>query len=362
MRPPARLSPPARLIAVVTALFLGVTACGSSGSGSQPAAPGAASATASTGAQAPAAAFPVTIEHKYGKTTIEAEPQRIVTVGLTDQDAVLALGKVPVGTTDWFGGFPGAIGPWAQDELAGRPVPTLLKDTGTGPQAEKIAGLRPDLILALYSGLTKEQYETLSKFAPVVAQPAGVNDYGISWQEQTATVGKALGKEAEAAKLVKDVEDTFAEVKTANPEFAGKKAVAVTPYEGFFVYGSQDLRSRTLTSLGLSLPADLDSAIGDKFGASISKERTDLLDQDVVVWTVAEVAKESAKLHQDPLYKDLGVVKEGREVFVGENTHYGVAFSFVTVLSLPYQIERLVPQLKAALDGDPATKVEQPSS
>src|SRR5688572_21669592 len=44
-------------------------------------------------------AFPVTIEHKYGSTTINEFPERIVTVGLTDHDALIALGIVPVGTT-----------------------------------------------------------------------------------------------------------------------------------------------------------------------------------------------------------------------------------------------------------------------
>src|SRR5262245_31240141 len=38
-----------------------------------------------------AEAFPVTIEHKYGSTEITQRPERIVTVGLTDHDALLAL-------------------------------------------------------------------------------------------------------------------------------------------------------------------------------------------------------------------------------------------------------------------------------
>jgi iron-siderophore transport system substrate-binding protein len=68
-------------------------------------------------AGADADAFPVTIEHKYGTTEIAEPPERVVTVGLTDQDAVLALGVVPVGTTEWYGEHPSAIWPWAQDEL-----------------------------------------------------------------------------------------------------------------------------------------------------------------------------------------------------------------------------------------------------
>ncbi|GAA2442694.1 iron-siderophore ABC transporter substrate-binding protein [Actinomadura vinacea] len=344
----------ARLIAAFASLLLAtvpVAACGSDETDA-PAAAGPAGG-----------AFPVTIAHKYGATTVKAEPKRIVTVGLTDQDAVLALGKVPVATTDWFGGYAGAIGPWATDRLKGAPVPTVLKDTGTGPQVEKIAALKPDLIVALYAGLTDKQYRTLSKFAPVVAQPKQYADYGIPWQEQTKTIGKALGKETEADKLVTGLEQRFAKAKKDNPEFAGKTAVTATPYEGYFVYGTQDLRSRTLASLGFTLPADLDRVVGkDKFGVSISKERTDLLDQNVIVWTVADVAKEMPKLHADKLYTGLNVVEQGREVFVGENTPYGVAYSFQTVLSVPFLLDRLVPQLKAAIDGDTGTKVAQPAS
>ncbi|MFD7231979.1 iron-siderophore ABC transporter substrate-binding protein [Streptomyces sp. NPDC059881] len=344
----------AAVLASVLLLFGTATACGED-SGSDKAKTTDKSSSGDT-------AYPVTIEHKYGTSTIKSEPQRIVTVGLTDQDAVLALGKVPVGTTEWLGGYKGAIGPWAQDKLGGGPVPTVLKDTGTGPQVEKIAALKPDLILALYGGLTKEQYESLSKFAPVVAQPKEYNDYGIPWQELTKKVGTALNKPAEAEKVVADVEAKIAAAGKEHPAFAGATAVMATPYEGMFVFGTQDARSRLLTDLGFKLPTDLDKAIGDKFGANISKERTDLLDQDAIVWIVSDVTKDADKLHKDASYGDLNVVKNGREVFIHESSDYGNATSFVSPLSLPYVVERLAPQLAAAVDGKADTKVEQPAS
>ncbi|MDX3798341.1 iron-siderophore ABC transporter substrate-binding protein [Streptomyces sp. AK04-3B] len=343
--------------ALASALVILATAAacgGDSDSGSS----NAGSQASSSGSSA----FPVTIAHKYGSTTITSAPKRIVTVGLTDQDSVLALGVVPVGTTEWIGGYPGAVGPWAAGRLGGAAAPTVLKDTGTGPQVEKIAALRPDLILSVYGGITEEQYESLSKFAPVVAQPKEYNDYGVPWQEQTETIGKALGKSAQAAAVVEETEGKIDAAVAAHPGFKGKSAVMATPYEGIFVYGSQDPRSRLLSDLGFALPADLDKVIGDRFGASISKERTDLLDQNVVVWIVGDVAEDAAKLHKDAVYKDLKVVSEGREVFVDETGDYGNAVSFGTVLSLPYEIERMVPQLAAAVDGKPATKVEQPAS
>ncbi|WP_338674448.1 iron-siderophore ABC transporter substrate-binding protein [Streptomyces sp. SCSIO 30461] len=344
-----------RLVAVLVsaALLFTATACGGGSDSGTPGPTGSGSRAAASGSSA----FPVTIRHKHGSTTITSEPKRIVTVGLTDQDAVLALGKVPVGTTEWLGGYKGAIGPWAQDELAGGDIPEVLTDTGTGPQVERIAALKPDLILAVYGGLTREQYASLSAFAPVVAQPKEYNDYGIPWQEQTKAIGRAIGREAEAVKAVESTESGIAAAAQENPGLENASAVMATPYEGMFVFGTQDSRSRILTGLGLTLPTGLDKAIGDRFGANISKERTDLLDQDAIVWIVGDPAKDTAKLHADPSYKNLKVVKEGREVFIDETSDYGNATSFVSVLSLPYVIERLAPQLSAAVDGKPGTPV-----
>ncbi|WP_256977835.1 hypothetical protein [Rhodococcus sp. 14-2470-1a] len=45
-------------------------------------------------------AFPVTVDHAFGETTVESEPQRVVSVGYTEQDTLLALGVIPVGVTD----------------------------------------------------------------------------------------------------------------------------------------------------------------------------------------------------------------------------------------------------------------------
>jgi len=74
-----------------------LAACGSDGSES-----GGAAKPSSSGAPEESA-FPVTIKHKWGETTIEKAPERVVCIGLTDQDTLMALGIVPVGVTYWFG-------------------------------------------------------------------------------------------------------------------------------------------------------------------------------------------------------------------------------------------------------------------
>lgn len=316
-------------------------------------APEPTAAAQATSAPETGAAFPVSIEHKYGSTTIEAKPERIVAVGLLEQDALLALGITPVGTTEWFGKHPGAIWPWAQDKVTGE-LPEVLVNTD-GINYERITALKPDVIVALYAGLTKEEYDLLTQIAPTVAQPGAYADYGIPWQEVTTTVGKIVGQGAQAQALVAEVEKRFASVRAEHPEFQGATGIVATPYEGIWVYGAEDVRGRFLTSLGFKLPDGLAEVTGTEFGGNLSLERADLLDVDAIIWLDAAEAKGPLG---GPIYASMPVHTEGREVMLDSyNSPLGGATSFVTVLSLPYLLDNLTPMLAAAVDGDPATVV-----
>ncbi|MDG4825414.1 iron-siderophore ABC transporter substrate-binding protein [Asanoa sp. WMMD1127] len=334
-------------VASVLLLASGLSACGTEDP--QP---------ASSAGAGDAAAFPAVIEHKYGTTTVPAEPKRIVVVGLVEQDALLALGVTPVATTEWWGEQPGAIWPWAKDELGGNPVPQVLKPTD-GIEIEKVLALNPDLVLGVYSGMTKEEYDKLSARVPTIAEAKGVIDFGASWQELTRIVGAAVGKKAEAEKVISDVEARFAAARQANPAFAGKVGAVVTYYQGIYVYGSQDARGRFLKDLGFALPTGLDALTGTEFGVTLSPEKTNLVDTDVLLWLIDSYDKDKATIHANPLYAALGVKKDGRDVFLENNEDLGAALSFITPLSLPYLLDNLVPQMAAAIDGDPATEVRR---
>jgi iron complex transport system substrate-binding protein len=316
-------------------------------------------------AQSPAAgspaaggdAYPVTIAHTYGETVITQRPERVVTVGLTDQDPFLALGLAPVGVTEWFGEHPYGAWPWAAPLLGDATPEVLLAPDGI--DFEAITALDPDLIVGLYSGLTQEEYDTLSQIAPTVAQPAEYSDWGIPWQQQTMLVGQILGKSAEAGQLVGSVEGLFAQVAAEHPEFSGKSAVVATPYEGIWVYGSEDTRGRLLTRLGFVLPEGLDEVTKSAYGGNLSEENVDMLDLDAIIWLDGANVEGLG----GPLYDTLPVHTEGREVFLDSfGTPLGGATSFVTVLSLPFLLDGLAPLLALALDGDPATVVPRPSA
>lgn len=337
-----------RLAPALAAIAMTLAACGSSGEELAPA----------TG-QPAAGAFPATIEHEYGTTTVDAPPERVVVVGLREQDPLLALGVVPVATTEWYGEQPGAIFEWARDELGDAPVPTVLSDTN-GVELEKVAAQRPDLILAIYSGLKQSDYDKLSKLAPVVGPPKGQPDYGSSWQQETLMTGAAVGKPEEAQTLVDETEQLIADTAAEHPEFEGGQAAVVADYQGVFVYGKQDVRTRILEELGFEFPAELSEATKGGFGGQLSAERTDLLDLDALVW-FAEPAGER-KIKRSPVYSKLKVRTEGRDVFIAESDRAYNATSFVTVLSMPNLMEEFVPRLARAADGDPRTSTDQLST
>ncbi len=159
-----------------------------------------------------------------------------------------------------------------------------MLDSTDGVEIEKVAAQQPDLILGVYSGITEKEYDALSKLAPVVAQPKGKPDYGTSWQEETLITGQAIGKPDEAQQLVDDTEQLIDDTAAEYPDLAGQTAAMVADYQGVFVYGPQDVRSRLLVELGMTYPEPLRDAFPKAFGGQLSDEKTDALDVGVLVW------------------------------------------------------------------------------
>ena len=325
-----------RVIAGVAVLLAVLTACAQAPRGDAP--------------ETSAPGFPATIAHKFGATTVPAPPRRVVSLGYTDQDAILALGVVPVAIRDFFGGQPSATWPWARPLLRGT-TPEVLPLAEVS--VEKVAALRPDLIVAVSAGLTRELYETYSRIAPTIVQPAGYVDHGTPWQETTRIVGAALGRGAEAERLVTALEARFAEVRSRHPAFAGKRLATGRVYVGdrgqYMVWSSQDPRARFFSALGFVPIPDFDQRAGSRFYADISVELLGLLDHaDLVVW-ITSGETERASIAGLPGYGALRTVRDGRSMFVGDEM--SGALSFSSVLSLPRALDVLPAELAARLPG-----------
>ncbi len=297
-----------------------------------------------------ASAFPVTIEHQYGSTTIEQVPERIVSIGYTDQDALLALGVIPVAVRYWYGDETNAVFPWAEDEANGA-IPEVLNMAYGNLNYEALLALQPDLIIAVNSGITQDEYDTLTQIAPTLAQSGDYINFGMPWQEITRMIGAAVGKSAEAEALIALVDGLFEEARAENPEFEGQTlAVAYNYGEGrtYGYYTPQDARGRFFTQLGFVIPQELIDIAGDQFYADLSTERIDLLDQDLLVFLGLQFAEGGQDaIINDPLISQLDVVRDGHVVFVP--SEYDDALQFSTVLSLEYALEGILPEIEAVI-------------
>jgi iron complex transport system substrate-binding protein len=302
---------------------------------------------------ASAGAFPVTVEHKFGATEIPAAPERVVTVGYTDQDITLALGIVPVGVGDFLGGYEWRERPWAQQVLGGK-QPEVV-----GAQEinfEAVAAQRPDLIVAINAGLKQADYDRLSKIAPTIGQSGEFIDFGMPWDEQTLLVGRALGKEAEARKVIAGVEARFQRFRDDHPELAGRTAIlAYGGPDGYGAYATGDNRSRFLEDLGFKTPAAIDKLAGESFYVQFSQEQFRLMDQELVVMYGAE-----KDILANPVFRRLDAVKEDRVIYLDLTDQFSGAIGFASALSLPYLIDEAEAAIVAAADGDPSTAVSQP--
>lgn len=339
--------------ALVLLLALAGAACGGDDADSvEDAGSGASTTAVEQGDEQGDGAFPVSVEHDLGVTEVPARPERIVTVGLTEQDTVLALGLAPVGVTEWYGEQPFATWPWAQDEL-GDAEPEVL-GTSDGLELERIAALDPDLILGLNAGLDEESYEQLSAIAPTIAHPVDAEPYFSPWRDQTRLIGQALGMADDAEALIAGIDDAFAAAAEAHPEFDGTPIAFLQNafYDGEAIAYQEGLSTDFLTDLGFTIPEELDAFVGPDDGsqAYIPLEQLSVLDAaDVLLWAT-EGEGDRAALESEPLYGALEAVQDGHLVFTDGLT--AGAIYFTSPLSLDLVLEVLVPALASTLAGD----------
>lgn len=304
----------------------------------------------------PSDTFPVTVAHQFGETTVPSEPQRVVVVGLTEQDVLLELGVPPIATTEWYGEQPYAVWPWATDLLNGA-EPTVLHATD-GFEFEKIASLRPDLIVGTNAGMTADDYTKLSAIAPTITSTEGADRYFSPWQEQTRQIAKAMGRSAEGEALIDGIADAYSAAAAAHPEFAGLSASFSqgAPYEGSLYVYPDGLNTDFLTDLGFTMTPGLEQyAAQEGQQALISGENISLIDADVIVFATEDADAVQGLLDFGTL-SSLTAVTGGHAVFT--DAELAGAIYFLTPLSQKYVLDQLVPRLEKAVAGQAPQSTE----
>lgn len=303
--------------------------------------------------QATSTAYPITIKHAFGETVIEKQPEKVATISWGNQDVPLALGVKPVGVSKGNFGKLDANGllPWTAEKFKelGVDKPTVFDDVD-GLDYEGISNSHPDVILAAYSGLTQEEYDTLSKIAPVVAYPRSA--WQTYWREQITTNATAMGKKDEGEKLVSDLEKTIKEKTDAYPQLKGKKGIFCyfNPADlgKFYVYLPTDPRAAYLNDLGLELPESVKKIAGDSkdFSIELSAEQVEQLsDVDVIVTYGDEGLTQ--QLQADKLLGTLPAIKKGSVALVGSNSALAASCT-PSALSIPATIDEYLKKLSEA--------------
>lgn len=340
------LSRPVQLTAAALVGTVLLTACSGTDSGDE----------GQTGGGGGDGAFPVNIDSALGEAVIPEEPERVVTWGWSAQDVVLALDVVPVAMPrNDYGGDENGVFEWDADKIEelGGEQPTILSGAhADAPPLEEIVEARPDVILAPNSGLTQEDFDRLQEIAPTVAYPE--QPWATTWQEQVDIVGRALGREEEAAALLEDTQAQVEALAGENPELEGTTFfyAAANEADVLNVYREYDPRVEMLTDLGMEPSAsvsELDTDPDDSFFFQVSYENLQEIETDVLVMYFADEAS-LEEFTSDPLVAAMPAVQEGRFApIVGED--FVMASSAPTVLSIPWMLDRYVPELVAAAEN-----------
>lgn len=297
--------------------------------------------------------FPITVEHAFGTTTITKKPERVATIAWGNQDTALALGIVPVGVSKGNFGKLGKNGLslWTEDAFVelGNNTPTVFDDTD-GLDFEAIVDVKPDIILASYSGITQEEYNTLIKIAPVIAYPN--KPWQTYWRNQTILNATGMGLKKEGEALVKETEELIASKLEQYPAIKNKTGAFLwlnpADTSSFYAYLLSDPRANYLLDLGLQFPKSIEKLAkgSEDFSITLSAENADqLTDVDIIV-TYGD-ASTLTTIQKDPLLGKIPAIKNGAVVVIDSNSALAGSAT-PTILGIPYTIDEYLTLINEA--------------
>jgi iron complex transport system substrate-binding protein len=326
-----------RTVAVIGVVLgaLVLVSCGSSsisGSGDTP-----SGSTPSVTTADGSARYPVTVEHRYGSTTIEARPQRIVSIDTQWTDVLTALEAPLVGAAlDPM--VEGGRYPWQDvpDTVESFPVTDSIP-------FEAVAALDPDLIVITWAARDRADYDQLSQIAPTIPQLG--EEEVVAWQDLAEVAGEVLGEEAAAAELIGGVDARVADLADELPGLEGRTYALANYVPGDAIYVVTDPDDGAATffaELGMAIEPDLVELAGGEAGrVQLSLERIGELDADLLL-----LLTNGADPSTIPGYSAIPAVQSGAVSILDLAT--ATALNTPTPRSLPWAIDELRPALEAA--------------
>ncbi|MZD06879.1 ABC transporter substrate-binding protein [Streptomyces sp. SID5785] len=249
-----------------------------------------------------------TVKTAMGDVKVKNTPRRVVVLDTAELDSAITLGVTPVGATR-AGTETGFLSYLPASQTKG------ITDVGeiANPSLEKIAGLKPDLILSS-KVRDAQRYPQLSAIAPTVL----TESTGYPWKQNFLVHADALGRKPQARTAVKAYEKRVAAVTgslggTAKAARTDVNVVRFVEGADIRIYGKQNYIGTILADVGLGRPAIADKA-KDGFAYEVSPEQIDAADADVIFTSTygspgkAQVTRTTTS----GLWKNLRAVKNGK--------------------------------------------------
>lgn len=291
----------------------------------------------------------IIIQHGHGETVITGTPERVVSLGVGSADLALALGVTPIGVSEVTWGVleDDNLLPWTLDafEELGVTEPNIFFDgAGSEYDFEAISASEPDVILATYSGMTKEDYDILSQIAPVVPYPG--EPWLTPWRDTVLIESKAMGKEQEGIALVEELDTLIAKKAEEYSDITGKSFaflnVSASDLGTFWVYFSGDTRVDYFADLGFEIPESVKNLKEEHgyFTVELSAENAQLINDVDFIVTYGDENLLPA-MQADPLIGTILAVKNGQIAILPNESPLAVSAN-PSALSIPYTIDEIM--------------------
>ncbi|WP_091167644.1 ABC transporter substrate-binding protein [Paenibacillus sp. 1_12] len=317
------------LVASLLSAALVLSGCGQTAS--KEAAAGSGAAQPSTPAPKPAAEY--TVKHAMGETKITGNPTKIVVLTNEGTEVLLSLGIKPVGAVKSWSGTP--FYDHIKKDLEGV---TVVGDENQ-PNLELIATLKPDLIIG--NKLRQEKvYSQLSAIAPTVFS----EKINADWQKNFKLYAEALNKKDQGDQLLGKLDQRIADFKTKAGDSLKMKVSLVRFIPGKTrIYYKDTFAGFMLQKIGFQRPTIQDQ---DKFSDDVNKERIPDMDGDILFYYTWDNDKKEAnsveqEWIQDPLWKNLNVVKKGSAYKVNDDI-WNSSGSIISANALLSDLEKIV--------------------
>jgi iron complex transport system substrate-binding protein len=297
------------------AALVGLAACGSTDSGATATTsaasptPSSAGAGSSTPTAAPStAATTRAVSSVKGTVQVPVDPQRIVSIQPSTAATLWDLDVNPVGVYDLGAQY---VPPRYRTAFGGA---TKIGSNGE-IDVEKVAALKPDLIVGVDYEWNTKSYDQLKAVAPTVIVPSD------TWQNTSKITADSVGKSIELDALATKVTDRTAEIRSTYAATLAKYRWDLLQGgfdDGqFWVYGTGIDVGAILTAAGLQLATASSKAPKDDVG-KISYENIDQLsDADVIGFYAdwdGKPVEQGAQLFTQKLWAALPAVQAKRTV------------------------------------------------